>query len=233
MNAPLLLCVNDELDNHKHLGVTTKVNFCPWGTLLVITPRSDGRVRLCADYKVTVNPLLEPVHYPIPRTGELFTKIHGSKYFCILDLTNAYLHIPLDDESKKIAAISMHCGTYPAERLFLGLSIAPAKYHAITAPIINSIPNCIAYFDDLLIFGKTKAQCADALSKAFETLDKFNIKLNKKKCKFFLRRLKYLGYIISENGLEKDPEKMKAIEETPVPANVNGSVLCELHTEHC
>jgi hypothetical protein len=88
------------------------------------------------------------------------------------------------------------------------------------APILDGLEGCIAYFDDVLIYGKSKEECEKNLIKALERFDKFNLVMSREKSKFFIRKIKYLGYIISEKGLEKDPEKVMAIQKTAAPTNV-------------
>lgn len=213
--------VNEELDAMERENILEKLEYCRWGTPLIIVPKPNGSVRLCADYKVTVNSQLEPAHHPIPRVEELFQKVHGSTYFCLLDIYKAYLNIALDEESSKIAALSTHRGTYRVKRLMPGLATAPSIYHAVMAPIYNGLEGCVAYFDDILIHGASKTECYERLIACLERLRKFKIHLNKDKCKFFLRRIKYLGHIISDKGLEKNDEKVQAILHAPEPQNVD------------
>lgn len=145
----LITKVDAELDRLEKQGIIEKTEYCPWGTPLVIVPKSDNGVRICADYSVTVNKQLEDAHFPIPRIQELFTKLKNGKYFCILDIRKAYLHVKMDDESSKIAAISTHRGTFLAKRLFVGLKTAPNIFHSIIDPIINNIDGCVNFFDDI------------------------------------------------------------------------------------
>lgn len=217
----LLPKVNEELDLLEQEDIIEKIDYCQWGTPLVIVPKANGSVRLCADYKITVNQHLEPGHHPIPRVEELFQQLHGSTYFCLLDIYKAYLHVALDEESSKVAAISTHRGTYRVKRLFAGLATAPSIFHSVMAPILNGLDGCIAYFDDVLIHGKTKTECYDNLITCLQRLSKFKIHLNKDKCKFFVRRIQYLGHTISDKGLEKDPEKVQAIVHASKPQNVD------------
>lgn len=127
----------------------------------------------------------------------------------------------LDEESSKIAAISTHRGTFLVKRLFFGLSTAPSLFHAVFDPILSGLPGCAAYFDDIVIFGKTKNECERNLETCLKRLQNYNITHNASKCKFFERKIKYLGHVISENGLEKNPQKIKAIVEMPAPKNLH------------
>ena len=65
-----------------------------------------------------MNSQLVDAHHPIPRIAELFPQLKSARFFCTLDILKAYLHIKMDEESARIAAISTHRGTYLAKRLF-------------------------------------------------------------------------------------------------------------------
>lgn len=99
---PLREKVEPELDTLEKDGIITKVNTSNWGSPLVVIPKPDGNVRLCVDYKIGVNPQLEPAHYPIKRIDEIFNTLKNSKYFCKLDLFKAYLHVNMEEESRQI-----------------------------------------------------------------------------------------------------------------------------------
>ncbi|KAF2891439.1 hypothetical protein ILUMI_14734, partial [Ignelater luminosus] len=132
-------------------------------------------------------------------------------------------HIYILNSMKKvqIAAISTHRGTYLAKRLFFGLKTASSLFHAAIDPILDGLEGCVTYFDDIVIQGSTLRECTERLTKCLKQLEKFNIRLNKDKCKFFVREIKYLGYIISKNRLEKDLAKVEAVVNAPQPKNVN------------
>ncbi|KAI5721049.1 hypothetical protein M8J77_015290 [Diaphorina citri] len=217
----LISKVDEELDSLEKQGIIEKTEYSQWGTPLVIVPKSNDTVRICADYRMTVNNQLEPAHYPIPRVEELFTKLHGSTYFCVLDVYKAYLHVSLDEQSSLVAGISTHRGTYKVNRLFFGIATGPSVFHGVMAPILNGLEGCVAYFDDIVIHGKTEEECYTHLIACLQRLQLFDIHLNKDKCKFFVRKIRYLGHIISEKGLEKDPEKVKALVHAPEPTDVN------------
>lgn len=211
--------VEEKLKWYEKWGAIEKVEYSQWGSPLVISPKANGEIRICADYSKTVNPALVPAHHPIPRADELFNQMHGSSYFCIIDANQAYLHTELDHESSLIATISTHLGTYKVNRMWYGLSIGPSVFHSVFQPILSGLKGVAQFFDDLAVHGATLEECYENLIALLERLRKFNIFLNRKKCKFFVRELEYLGHIISERGLQKNPKKVRAIQEAPVPKN--------------
>lgn len=63
--------------------------------------RETKDVRLCGDYKVTINPVLREDKYPLPRIEDIFAKMAGGKRFSKIDLKNAYLQMEVEEDSKK------------------------------------------------------------------------------------------------------------------------------------
>lgn len=84
----LLLKVEDELDRLENAGIITKVEQCDWGTPIVPVVKPSGKVRICADFKATLNKQIKDVGYPIPWIEDMFTKM--KKFFCTLDINIAY-----------------------------------------------------------------------------------------------------------------------------------------------
>lgn len=104
---------------------------CDWGSPLVFIPKPDKKVGLCVDYKIAVNPQLESAHYPNRRIDDILNNLRNSTYLCRLDLYKAYLHVQVDDETKRIQAISTHRGIYKINRLSFGIKTAPSEYNRI------------------------------------------------------------------------------------------------------
>ena len=122
--------VGAELDRLEREQVLEKVTHSDWATPLVVVRKPGGKVRLCGDFKVTLNPALKTDVYPFPLPEELFHKLNGGHMFSKLDLADAYLQIPLDKESADLVVINTHQGLYKYKRLPFGLSCAPAIFQS-------------------------------------------------------------------------------------------------------
>lgn len=213
--------VEKELDKLEEQQIIEKVDISEWGTPIVVVPKADGSVRICADYKVTVNKQLYDSRHPIPRIEDIFNKLCDGVYYCTLDIHKAYLHLMVDDESSKIQTISTHRGTYLAKRLFFGIKNAPNEFHKFIDQFVQELEGVVAYFDDIIIQGKTIEECKNRLLKVLDKLKANDLHLNLSKCKFFEKEVKYLGHVISEKGLSKSLDKIKAIQEISRPTNVD------------
>ena len=91
--------MESELDRLTEAGVLEKVPYSEWATPVVVVPKLDGGVRLCGDYKVTVNPVLDIDQYPIPNPDDIFASLAGGQLFTTLDLSHAYNQLLLDEDS--------------------------------------------------------------------------------------------------------------------------------------
>ena len=104
--------VEGELDSLVEKGVLEPVHASEWASPIVVVPKKDGRIRLCGDYKVTINPLLTIDSHPLPKPQELFAFLAGGERFTKLDLSQAYQQMRLDQCSKELVTINTHKGLY-------------------------------------------------------------------------------------------------------------------------
>ena len=105
----------------EDLKIVTKVDYSDWATPIVVVQKPNGKVRICGDYRATVNPCLHIQQHPIPRIEELFAKLQGGVQFSKLDMRDPYLQIELDDETKQLLVINTHKGLYRYNRLYVSV----------------------------------------------------------------------------------------------------------------
>ena len=211
--------VGDELDRLERQGVIEKVPHSDWATPVVIVRKPGGKVRICGDFKVTINPLLKTDIYPLPNPQELFQALNGGCKFTKLDLADAYLQVELNEESKKMVVINTHKGLYRYRRLPFGLNCAPAIFQKIIDQTVAGIPGVVSYLDDLVVTGKTDQEHIANLKKALDRLKTAGFRLKLEKCEFFQAEVRYLGHIIDKSGIRPQPDKLKAIVDMPFPQN--------------
>lgn len=212
--------VEKELDRLLNLGILEPIDFSVWGTPVVPVLKKDGTVRLCGDFKVSLNPYIEVDQYPLPRIEELFVKLQGGTHFSKLDLQNAYQQVCLDEDSKDLVTISTHRGLYRYNRAPFGIASIPAKFQKLMESLFQGIANVVVFLDDILITGKTRQEHISNLDKVFNILERAGLKIALDKCAFFQPRISYLGFDISKEGLHTSENKIKAIKEAPQPKNV-------------
>lgn len=118
--------VEAELEKLEKEGIITKVDWSEWATPIVPVPKSNGSVRICGDFKVTINPELKVDHYPLPRIEDVFANLSAGEKFTKIDLRQAYLQLEMEEESKKYLTINTHKGLFRYNRLLFGVASAPA-----------------------------------------------------------------------------------------------------------
>lgn len=116
--------------------------------------KPDGSVRICGDYKVTVNPHLEVDKHPLPKAEDLFVELSGGEKFTKLDLKNAYNQIMLDEGSREYVTINTHKGLCRPTRLPYGVAPASAIFQSKMEQLLQGIPMVVCRVDDILVSGQ-------------------------------------------------------------------------------
>lgn len=104
--------VEEDHDRLEAEGTLTKVQHCDWATPIVSLLKKNGSVRICRDFKVTLNQLLNVNQYPLPKIDNIFANLNGGTNFPKIDLIQAYLQLPEDEACKELLTISTHNGLY-------------------------------------------------------------------------------------------------------------------------
>lgn len=216
-----LQAVEDELNRLEELKIITPVQFSEWSAPIVVVKKPNGKVRICADYSTGLNACVEPNKYPVPDPEEMFTRISGSKIFSKIDLSDAYLQVEVDEESKRLMTINTHRGLYTFNRLAPGIKSAPGIFQQIIDAMVAGLNGVIAYFDDILIFSQDEETHIESLKLLFKRLEDFGFTIKDEKVHLMQPEIKYLGYIVNDQGITTDPEKISAITQMPAPKNVS------------
>ena len=124
-----------------------------WAAPIVPVPKKDERIRVCGDYKVTINQHLDVEQYPLPRPDDLFALLAGGQKFTTLDLTHAYQQLLLGDDARQYLTVNTHQGLYQYRRLPFGVASAPAIFQRAMDTILQGMRHVICYLDDILITG--------------------------------------------------------------------------------
>ena len=213
--------IESEIKRLVSLGVIEPVKHADWAAPIVPVLKASGDVRLCGDFKVTVNPHIKMEEYPIPKVEDLFVSLEGGRTFSTLDLSEAYLQLELKENSKSFMVINTHLGLFKYNRLCFGINTAPTIFQKTMDTILQGLPGVICYLDDVLVTGKTKSEHLANLKSVLERFSKFGIKLRLKKCKFMENSVEYLGHVIDEQGLHVSQRKIDAVRNMPAPTNVS------------
>ena len=212
--------VEQELDELEKMGIISKVETSEWATPIVPVLKKNGRVRVCGDFKLTINPQLAVDQYPLPRIEDVFASLADGEKFTKIDLRQAYLHMEMEEESKKYLTVNTHKGLYQFNRMLFGIASAPAIWQRTMEQILQGIPSVQCILDDMIITGKNDAEHLNNLESVLSRLQQYQLKANLDKCQFFKDEIDYCGHKIDKNGIHKTEEKVKAVRDTPAPENV-------------
>lgn len=215
---PLIDQLKETIEDLEKKEILAKVEGpSDWVHPLVLVRKPNGKIRICMDPKY-LNEAIKREYCTIETFEEIASKLVGASYFSTLDATNGFYQIPLDAPSANLCTVGTPFGRYKFLRLPYGIKSAPEVFHHCFKNIFN-FEGVAVYIDDILVWGTTREEHDQRLNKVLETAMCNNIKLNREKCKIAQREIKYMGHIISGNGVRADPDKIKAICEMPAPQN--------------
>lgn len=212
--------VKKEIERLESLDVIRPVQFSQWAAPIVVVQKANKSIRICGDFKVTVNPQLLIEQYPIPRVEELFHRLQGGKQFSKIDLSDAYLQLELDDESKQLMVITTPFGLFQYQRLPFGVASAPAIFQKFIEQLTCDLPHVSSYLDDILVTGTNEDEHLKNLEEMFRRMSDANLRVNLSKCQFFKSEVEYVGHIIDAAGIRPTTKGLRGIEEMPRPKDV-------------
>ncbi|CAM1308375.1 Uncharacterised protein r2_g1829 [Pycnogonum litorale] len=210
-----------ELDRLVSEGILKHVDYSEWAAPVVPVVKPDGSLRLCGDYKVTVNQACKVDKYPLPRIQDLFSTLSGGQQFTKLDMSQAYQQVTMDSAARDCLVINTHKGLFRPTRLPYGVSSAPGIFQRIMDGLLGGLSGVAVYLDDILITGSTLEEHLRNLDKVLTILAKVGFRLKRKKCSFLQDSVVFLGHKIDSSGLHTMPDKVEAISKCPVPYDIH------------
>ena len=202
--------VNNELKRLEKDGIISPVKISDYATPIVPVIKRDGSVRICADFKVTLNKNIEPEQYPLTCINDIFASLAGSQKFSKIDITSAYLSMEVDPEHRKYLTISTELGLFEHNRLLFGVTDAPAKWQRAVDSILEGIPFTKCILDDILVGGTDDNDHIKNLDTVMARLKEYGLKVNQGKCTFMVPAVTFCGHKITAEGLQQDASKTKA-----------------------
>ena len=120
--------------------------------------KHDGGIRICADFKVTVNSVICSQTYPLPTPEEMFSTLANGESYSKLDLARAYKQMRVSTASQPLLTVNTHLGLFQYARLPFGISTAPALWKKAMAQVLHGIPGVVYFIDDILVTGTTRVE---------------------------------------------------------------------------
>lgn len=209
--------VRRQLDELVQQGILEEADGA-WSSPICIVKKKSGALRIVADLR-KVNAVTSLPAYPIPRIDDTLDALSGSSYFCVLDMNSAYHQISIDPMDREKATITTPYGNLKYTRMCFGLASAPFTCAKLLNIVLGELSPqvCVSYFDDVIVHSRTIQGLLDGLDAVLFRLSAAGLTLNLAKCQFFREQAKFLGHVVSKDGLAADPDKVRKVVEWPEP----------------
>ena len=191
----------------------------PWSAPILFTPKPDGTLRLCIDYR-GLNALTERDVYPLPKGEEMYSRVKGKKIFSTLDLLKGYNQIWIQEEDRHLTAFTTPRGLFQWKVLAMGLTNAPATFQRYMVKVFADLiedGHVMVYLDDILVMANTVEEHDRIMREVLARLAREGLVVRFDKCKFGETHVKFLGAIISGETVTPDPKKVQAVRDWPIP----------------
>ncbi|XP_058814784.1 uncharacterized protein LOC131678576 isoform X2 [Topomyia yanbarensis] len=204
--------LNDLLESGIIERVTDNMDKSYCSSLLVV-PKGKNDIRLVVDLRGPNKAIIRSP-FKMPTLECIMADLPNCKWFSTIDMTSAFFHIVLDAKSRHLTNFFASDGMYRFKRLPFGLTNAPDIFQeTLQTVVLAGCKGVRNYLDDVLVFGKTKEEHDENLKVVMERLREHNVCINQEKSVFAQQSVKFLGFKMSEDGLEVEEEKIKAIRE--------------------
>lgn len=214
-----------EIDRLLEKGVI-RPSSSPWSAPVVLIvkklPDNTMKVRMCIDYR-GLNAVTKRDYYPLPNLQTSLDQLGNANLFSVFDVTSAYHQIDMEEVDKPKTAFSTPDGHWEFNKMPFGLSNSPSTFQRFMNVTLSGLTGdiCLVYLDDILVFNHLGPRDhIGKLKRVFDRLREANIKLKPSKSQFLMQEVKYLGHLISKDGIKPDPEKFSSILNFPIPKDI-------------
>jgi len=203
---------------------------------MVPLKKPNGKIYICTNFK-DLNKACHKDDFPLPNIDTLVDATAGHEMLSLMDGFFGYNQIRVTSKDKHKTTFITPWGTFCYKVMPFGLKNTEATYQRAMTYIFHDYMHDIVeyYVEDLLAKSKTREKHPKILIKIFDRLLQFNIHINPKKCVFGVTSGKLLGFIVSQQGIEIDPNKIKVIIDMPSPSNLKQlqSIKAKLQAIRC
>lgn len=209
-HAPFALTakISNEIQRLVKLGNLEPVSCSKWATPIIPVLKKNGEVRICGNFKLTVNPQLVIKRHPIPLKEKIFNTLRVGQRWSQIDLKHEFMQFELDDESREALTIITHEGLHRYTKLGEGIASSPAECQDILEDILKGLKHTEVYIDNIYCTGRSDDEHIETLTEIFSRLDRAGLRVNLDKCDFFKPEIEILGYLLNEEGLKPSQSKI-------------------------
>lgn len=200
-----------EIERYKKIDAIEEC-VSEWSSPLVPVRKSNGKLRVCLDSR-KVNALTKKDSYPMKDMRGIFHRLEHAKYFSVIDLKDAYFQIPLKPECRDYTAFRTSKGLFRFKVCPFGLTNAPFTMCRLMDKVIgfDLEPHVFVYLDDIVVATKTLGEHFRLLRIVAQRLRKANLTISLDKSRFCRKKVCYLGYLLTEEGVSIDNTRIEPI----------------------
>ena len=193
----------------------------PWASNVVVVKKKDGSLRFCIDYR-KLNDVTVKDSYPLPKISDCLDALSGGKFFSAFDLRSGYFQVEMEEADKEKTSFVTRSGLYHFKVMPFGCTNGPATFQRLMNLTLAGLNYkiCLVYLDDIILMSSTVEEHLERLVLILERLRSAGLKLKPSKCKLLQKRISFLGHVVSDQGVETDHEKIRAVAEWPTPKSV-------------
>ena len=213
--------IKDEVHKLMVAKFIREVYYPDWLANVVMVKKTNGKWRMCVDF-TDLNKACPKDNYPLPRIDQLVDSTTGHQLLSFMDAFLGYNQIKMDDVDQEKTSFVTSQGLFCYEVMPFGLKNAGATYQRLVNHMFHPQigRNVEVYVNDMLVKSLDEGRHLDDLQETFNTLKRYNMKLNPSKCAFGVASGKFLGFMVSHRGIEVNPENIKAILDIKPSQNI-------------
>lgn len=214
--------IDAEIDRMLERDIIEKVKNPTWLNPIVAVKKASGKIRICLDAR-RLNDVTKKGTYPQQNANRILGQLRGTKYLTAIDMTEAFHQILLHQNSRLKTAFAISGkGAFMYKRMAMGLCNSGRTLCELIDNLLGSElePEAFPYLDDFIIATDTFERHLEILEKVAKLLAEANLTISEEKSRFCMKKLRYLGYELDEEGLHSDPERIKPVLEYPSPKSV-------------
>lgn len=217
--------VKTELEKMVEKGIITPVDTpTPWESNMVVAKKSNGTLRICIDPQ-RLNEALQRESYLMPTLDDVLPQFKYARLFSVVDLKSGYWHVKLDDESAALTCMNTPFGRYRWLRMPFGLKVSSEIFQKQLHRALWDVEGVVCVADDIVVIGcgltneDAMASHDSRMRALLKRCEELNIKLNPEKIQLRQKSIKFLGHIVTDQGLLPDPMKIHSVAEMKEPQN--------------
>jgi hypothetical protein len=224
MKPEWMLKIKEEVVKQPKAGFIKAVSQTDWVANVVPVPKKDRKVSMYIDFR-DLNRACPKDDFPLPHIDAQVDNTAGTALMSFMDGFSGYNQILIAPEDMTKTTFVTEWGIYCYTVMPFGLKNTGAMYQRMATALLHNMMHkeVEVYVDDMIVKSSTRGEHITNLSKFFERIKKYKLKLNPNKCTFRVTARKLLGHMVSSRGIKVDPTKVMAILEMPLPKQKKGN----------